>query len=99
MPVAVALSTPLRPCAAGESRVLLPGRPSTVGEALEALWAIHPALRDRILTEQGEVRPHVNLFVGSESIRHTGGLETRLPASCEIAVLPAVSGGGRPVIL
>lgn len=48
---------------------------------------------DRVLTEQGEVRPHVNVFVGEESIRYTGGLATPLTDGAEIAIVPAVSGG------
>ncbi|PYQ13487.1 MAG: hypothetical protein DMH00_04285 [Acidobacteria bacterium] len=39
------------------------------------------------------MRPHVNLFVGNESIRYTGGLSTPLTGDCEISILPAVSGG------
>ena len=38
-----------------------------VGAALEALWAAHPGVRDRVLTETGDVRPHVNVFVDGES--------------------------------
>jgi molybdopterin converting factor small subunit len=93
MPVTVFLSTPLRPFASGRDRVVMPGAPATLGEALEALWKAHPALRDRVLTEQGDVRPHVNVFVGSESIRHTGSLATPLAAACDISIFPAVSGG------
>jgi molybdopterin converting factor small subunit len=47
----------------------------------------------RLLTEQGELRPHVNVFVGTESIRHTGGLDTPLSPDSEVIVLPSVSGG------
>jgi molybdopterin synthase sulfur carrier subunit len=64
-----------------------------VGEALVALWTLHPGIRDRVVNEQGEVRVHVNLFVGTESIRHTGGLETAVPEGGEISIVPAISGG------
>ncbi len=64
-----------------------------VGAALDALWAAHPGVRDRVLTETGEVRPHVNVFVDGESIRYTGGLATPVRANAEIAIVPAVSGG------
>ena len=36
-----------------------------------------PALVDRVLTEQGELRRHVNIFVGDESIAFLDGLSTR----------------------
>ena len=40
-----------------------------MGDALAALGALHPGLRDRVVTEQGEVRPHVNVFVADVNIR------------------------------
>jgi len=83
----------LRPFTEGRSSIALRLSPATVGEALERLWSLHPGVRDRVLTEQGEVRPHINVFVGEESIRFTEGLATPLPEGCEISILPAVSGG------
>jgi MoaD family protein len=69
------------------------GTAATVEEALGQLWRLYPGLRDRVLTEQGQVRPHVNVFVGSDNIRDTGGLSTPLRDHAEIAIIPAVSGG------
>jgi len=83
----------LRAYTGGQGRVEDDLRPASVGEALERLWAIHPGVRDRIVDEQGEVRPHVNVFVGSESIRFTGGLTTATPEGAEVWIVPAVSGG------
>jgi molybdopterin converting factor small subunit len=79
--------------AGGRSRVVLDASPATVGDALAVLGAAHPAVRDRVLTEEGRVRTHVNVFVGRESIRYTGGLGTPLRDGAEVFVLPAVSGG------
>ncbi|MDA8016145.1 MAG: MoaD/ThiS family protein [Thermoanaerobaculia bacterium] len=73
------------------ARIDRPG--ATVASALEALFEIHPGVRDRLLTEQGRLRPHVALFVGSESIRYTGGFDTPVRAEDEMTILPAVSGG------
>ena len=61
--------------------------------ALQALFAAHPGLRDRVLTESGETRRHVNIFVGKEDIRYTGGLATPIPAGAEVSIVPAISGG------
>lgn len=93
MGVTLLLPAPLRGLAGGRSAVELAGSPGTVGEALEALRAAHPAVHDRIVTETGEVRRHVNLFVGEEDVRHTGGLATPLSAEARVFILPAVSGG------
>lgn len=83
----------LRAFTEGRTSVRLDASPGTVGDALAALWQIHPGVRDRVVTEQGEVRPHVNVFVGDESIRFTGGLATVVNDGSEISIVPAVSGG------
>jgi len=93
MAVRVLLPSLLRPLAGGVGEVTLPGTPSTVDEAFDALWRAHPSLRDRVLTETGVVREHVQVFVGNESIRYSGGLATALPPETELSIVPAVSGG------
>jgi molybdopterin synthase sulfur carrier subunit len=94
--VTIEIPAPLRPFAEGRRQVTLDPAPPTVGEALAALWAHHPALRDRILDEQGRVRPHVNVFVGTQSIRDGAGLGARVADGSEIAIIAAVSGGATP---
>ncbi|MCY4646155.1 MAG: MoaD/ThiS family protein [Gammaproteobacteria bacterium] len=69
------------------------GALGTVGGVLGALRAFRPGLYDRLMTEQGALRPHVNIFVDGENIRFTGGLGTRVGEDSEIFVLPAISGG------
>ena len=65
-----------------------------VKSALALLFAKCPALRDRIVDERGAVRQHVNVFVGDENIRHSGGLATTLEGDrVAITLMPAVSGG------
>jgi molybdopterin synthase sulfur carrier subunit len=71
----------------------LDASPPTVGQALDRLWQIHPGLRDRVLTERGEVRLHVNVFIEDENIRRRELLNTKLPENSEITILPSVSGG------
>jgi molybdopterin synthase sulfur carrier subunit len=48
---------------------------------------------DRVMTEQGAVREHVNVFVGEESIRFADGLATRVDDGDTILIVAAVSGG------
>ena len=84
---------PLREFAGGRSEIALAAAPRTLKEALEALGRDFPGVARRVLDEQGEVRAHVNLFVGGECVRFGEGLDTPLPDGCEIAILPAVSGG------
>lgn len=67
--------------------------PATIADALSALWALYPGVRDRIVTEQGQVREHINIFIGSEHIRYKGGLTAPVQDGAEVFVISAVSGG------
>ena len=93
MRVTFVLPGPLHALAGGRAEVVVEAAAASVGQALAALWAAHPALRDRVMTEDGRLRPHVNVFVGHRSVRFTGGLDTAVYEGAEVAILPAVSGG------
>ncbi len=84
---------PLREFADGQSDVVISATATTVGQALSLLWEQYPALKDRIMTEQGKVRQHINIFVGEENIKYTGGLQTMINDVNEVYIIPAVSGG------
>lgn len=92
MPLTVHLSGHLKPFAGGAVEVTLQGEFTTVGDALDSLWKQHVALRDRVLTETGEIRQHVNIFTGSDDIKRRDGLATKL-RSDELHIFNAVSGG------
>ena len=77
----------------GRAEIKLAGDAPTVGEALNQLWNQHNGLRDRVLTEQGAVRPHVNVFVNSETMPRDRALQTEIAGNIEICIMPAVSGG------
>ena len=79
--------------AGGRAEIRLEGAPANVGEALSELWRQHAGLRDRVLTEQGEVRPHVNVFVNSQVVRRDEVLQIPIKGDTEICIMPAVSGG------
>jgi sulfur-carrier protein len=93
MPVSFRIPTYLAAFADGKNLLAVAGSPATVRDALKSLWQQHPALRDRIVDEQGEVRQHINIFVGEEAIRFADGLATKVPEGTEILIVPAVSGG------
>jgi molybdopterin converting factor small subunit len=93
MTVTFFIPGPLRPFAAGRSNVQIDAAIATVADALQALWIECPGMKDRVITEQGQVREHINVFVGNELIRYTGGLATPITAPVEISIVPAISGG------
>jgi sulfur-carrier protein len=77
----------------GRVEIELDGSYSTVGDALDRLWTEHVGLRDRVLNELGEVRPHVNVFVNSQTVRRDQVLQTEIAGDAEVCIMPAGSGG------
>jgi molybdopterin synthase sulfur carrier subunit len=79
----------------GKSQIVIDAAPQTLREALNLLWQQHVGLRDRVVTEKGDLRQHVNIFLNDENVRRKQLLDTTLPEKCEITILPSVSGGAR----
>ena len=93
MTVTFLIPSYLRVHARSQSQVEISIAATTVAEALDALWLAFPGLRDRVLDEQGQVRQHVNIFVGDDNIRDCGGLAARVSDGCEIMIVPNIAGG------
>ena len=72
MGVTVELPRALQPYAHGESVVVLDEPCASVAEVLAALEEYWPGVIDRVLTEQREVRQHVNVFVGESLVQVVG---------------------------
>ena len=77
----------------GRRQIAIEKSATEVGAALSELWKICPGLRDRVVNERGELRPHVNIFVNDQNVRRREMLNTILPENCEVTILPSVSGG------
>ena len=87
-PVVVTLpAVLLRLFPGAERRVELSVR--SVGEAIAALDARWPGMRDRLCDSTPALRRHLNIFVDGERAR----LETPLAPGAEMIVMTAVSGG------
>jgi sulfur-carrier protein len=76
-------------------RVLFPGAPSkvtleaaTVGELIDRLDEQWPGMRDRV-SDAGDIRQFVHVYVDGE--RAT--LETAVPQSSTVHIIPAMAGG------
>jgi sulfur-carrier protein len=74
----------------GSRRVEVGG--GTVAEALDDLFAKHPALRDRV-TDDGELSRFINVYVNDRDVRYRDGLETTIGPDDTIILLPAMAGG------
>jgi len=90
MPVTVKIPTQLRAATDGNAELEVAG--ATVGEVLDAVFEAHGTLRERI-TQDGDLRRFVNVYVGGEDIRFQDGLQTRIDDGAEVTILPAVAGG------
>ena len=87
-PVVVTLPAALVQLFPGSARrVELPA--STVGEAMAALDARWPGMRDRLCDSTPSIRRHINVFVEGER----ANLATALKPGAEVIVLTAISGG------
>ena len=91
--VTLVVPAALRDLNGGRSTLDLGSEVGTVAEALDRLHERAPAVYHRVVTEVGEIRPHVNVFVGRDDIRWIRGLETPVADGGELFILPAVSGG------
>lgn len=90
MSVTVKIPAQLRAVTGGESDLTADG--STVGQVLAEVFAAHPDLEARI-SQDGQLRRFVNVYVGGEDIRFGDGLDTGVESGAEVTILPAVAGG------
>ncbi len=67
---------------------------ATVGQLLDEMIRVYPALRQELLNEQGELYPHVHYFINGRDVQYLdGGMDTPLKPDDIITVFPAVGGG------
>src|SRR5207245_11627395 len=92
-PVTIHILVVLREFTAGRSKFEIKDSPATLADALSALLILYPGVRDRISTEQGQIREHINIFVGDEDVRYTGGLMSPILAGFQISIVPVLRGG------
>jgi len=62
----------------------------TVGEAIASIDRRFPGVAFRVIDEQNCIRPHVNIFLGEQSVRD---LNTPVASGNEIYIVGALSGG------
>ena len=77
----------------GGARVV-ESRGKTVADVLDHLDQQFPGLKGELLNESGQLRQFVNIYVNDEDIRYLDRLETALSDGDQLAILPAVAGGG-----
>ncbi len=68
---------------------------TTVREMLNELDSRFPGMKFRFCQETGELRPFVNVFVGSENVRYLDGLDSRLRSGDVVHIIHSVAGGAQ----
>lgn len=89
--VTLRVPTPLQVHCDGKRQMEMEAR--SVRELLDRVGEIHDALARCVVTRDGQLRPHVNVFVRRRDIRELNGLDTELTDGDEVIVMPSVAGG------
>ncbi len=90
------IPTPLRTYTQGTSIIDL--HATDVGGAVKELVAEYPSLYPHLFTDEGVLRPYVNLFVNDEDVRHLQGLDTELGEQDRLRIIPSIAGGNNNVL-
>ena len=89
--VAVRLPTILRGAVGGKAVVEASG--ATVGEVFDDLVKQYPELRSQVLTNEGDLHRHLNVFLNDDDIRYLGKLDAKVNTDDTVTLMPAVAGG------
>ena len=65
----------------------------TVGEVLNGLVAQFPALREQLMTSDGDLNRFVNVYINGRDVRYEQELATPVADSDTLILLPAMAGG------
>ena len=93
MSVTVRIPTLLRAYVQDQSKVEITPEVETLRGVLDALEQMAPGILQRVVSDSGELRRFVNLYVNDDDVRTLDGLNTPTPAGCSVSIVPAVAGG------
>jgi adenylyltransferase/sulfurtransferase len=89
--VRVHVPLPLRSLVAGSPTMRVEA--TSIEGALKAVQAACPPLAERLLTDDGRVRPYVNLFLDGRDVRGLEDDERRIDAPADLTIVPSIAGG------
>jgi len=64
-----------------------------VSDLLEKLFAEHPALRNSLVGDSGDVLQYTSLFVNDTEVNEMGGLNAGVVDGDVVTILPSMAGG------
>ena len=92
----VRIPSPLRSYTQGHDEVIVtlpelsPDHAPPLRAIIAALDSSFPGIRFRMVDEQGKIRPHIAVFVGTKAVRDMG---TPVPPDTGVMIVAALSGG------
>ncbi len=93
MSVTVRIPTILRAYVQDQSKVEITPETNTLRSVFDALEAQAPGILQRVVSDSGELRRFVNVFLNDDDVRFLEGLNTPTPDGCAVSIVPAVAGG------
>jgi len=66
---------------------------ATVRAALAQVADGAPGLAERLFLPSGELRRHINVYLGTDDVRSLAGLDTLLVAPTTLSIVQAFAGG------
>ena len=94
MPVTFLIPGPLRSFAGGKSHIVIEQSPTTLADALEALWKRCPGDSRPCGNRAGSNPASTSTYSSATKMSATRGVFRRpIPDGAEISIIPAISGG------
>jgi len=91
MPVKLRIPTALRHFVDNQESVSI--QAATVGEAIQHLTESFPTLKHHIMTDDGDLRNFVNVYVNEQDIRNLKNTGTPIKDGDTVTIVPAIAGG------
>ena len=91
MSIQIQIPTSLAKHSDGQQNLESEGR--SVRQVLESLKDKYPKVTERLLNDEGELRPFVCVMIGENDIRLSDGLDTSVSEGDRLSVAILVAGG------
>ena len=65
----------------------------SIHELFQLLDERYGSVKERLLDDDGAIRPYINIFVGKENIRDGQGLNTKVNNNDQVSILLSFAGG------
>jgi len=91
--VTVRIPTPLQKITGNKSEVSASG--ATVKEILDDMESNYPGMKERLYSEDGDLRKFINIYINNEDIRFLDSDNSKVKDGDVISVIPAIAGGAK----